>query len=141
MDRHLCALLKAMSFKELYRSTAKPSNLLNTVAEQRRQTIHVLPPSLQSSTIPAHIVRRSRNTREMCGGLPDPLYNLHFSSQNHPTRSFPPPAPPRRASNATDTHPSGVSADSVTGSTSGNAAADSVVGAPNDTVATEASNS
>ena len=88
MDRHLCALLKAMSFKHLYRSTAKPANVLNTVAEQNRQSTQILPPTPQSANIPPNIQRRSRNTRSMLGGIPDPLYNLHFSPAN-PSTSLP----------------------------------------------------
>jgi hypothetical protein len=80
MDRHLAALLKALSFKHLYRSTAKTVNILNTVAEPNRQTTQILPPTQQSVNIPDSISRRSRNTRELLGNLPNPLYDLRFSS-------------------------------------------------------------
>ena len=95
MDRHLAALLKALSFKHLYRSTAKTVNILNTVAESNRQTTQILPPTPHSVDIPEDISRRSRNTREMLANVPNPMYNLQFPVDAHP-------APPLRAN-----HPPG----------------------------------
>ena len=60
----------------LYRSTAKTSNLLNTVANTNRQTVHILPPSVHSVNIPELIPRRSRDRRAQLGGLPNPLFDL-----------------------------------------------------------------
>ena len=71
MDRHLAAFLKALSFPEEYRSTAKTVNILNTVANTRRQTTDILPPT-PSTDLPSDIRRRSRNVRANC-----PIYNLN----------------------------------------------------------------
>ena len=81
MDRHLAALLKALSFKSLYRPTSKSVNLLNTVADPSRQTTRVLPPSFQSVDISASSVgrRRGTNRRLRLGGQLNPLYNLQFT--------------------------------------------------------------
>jgi hypothetical protein len=79
MDRHLATLLKALSFPSQYKSTAKPVNLLNTVAVTRRQATDILPPT-NSSNFPTGIQRRSRNTRTMLSGRPNPIYDLNFSS-------------------------------------------------------------
>ena len=76
MDRHLAALLQGLSFKHFYTSTAKTVNMLNTVANTNRQTTQVLPPSQHSTDIPDGIERRSRDTRQMRGGLANPLYDL-----------------------------------------------------------------
>jgi hypothetical protein len=76
MDRHLAALLQGLSFKHFYTSTAKTVNILNTVANTNRQTTQVLPPSQHSTDIPDGIERRSRDTRQMRGGLANPLYDL-----------------------------------------------------------------
>ena len=102
MDRHLAAFLKALSFKHLYRSTAKTVNVLNTVADTRRQTTQVLPPTRHSADIPVIIERRGRNRRLNRAGLLDPLYNLDYSSvpappvpaQSAPTAAVRPAAPP-----------------------------------------------
>ena len=86
MDRHCAALLKALSFPHEYHATAKPVNILNTVAVSRRQTTDILPPSL-SVDIPSGIQnpRRSRNTR--LSGRVNPLYSLSLPSNddNHNT--------------------------------------------------------
>jgi len=69
MDRYLAALLKALSFPDDYKSTAKTVNILNTVAQTARQTTRILPPSQRSETIPVNIPRRSRDTRLQLGGM------------------------------------------------------------------------
>ena len=58
MDRHLATLLKALSFPSEYRSTAKPVNLLNTVAGTRRQATDILPPrmSVNFPSIPQQLI-------------------------------------------------------------------------------------
>ena len=81
MDRHLAALLEGLSFKHLYRSTAKTVNVLNTVADSNRQTLQVLPPNQQSVNIPFHQPRRSKNKRLRLSGQSNPLYDRNFSSQ------------------------------------------------------------
>ena len=94
MDRHLAALLQALSFKSMYKSTAKPANLLNTVAETNRQTTQALPPTQQSANIPQNIRRRGRNRRENRHGV-HPVYNLFaptrasFGSRDSPTAPLP----------------------------------------------------
>ena len=55
MDRHLASLLKALSFPDLYRSTAKTANILNTVAQPRRQMTRNLP----NTHLSDHIVNLS----------------------------------------------------------------------------------
>jgi hypothetical protein len=50
--------------------------MLNTVANTNRQTTQVLPPSHHSTDIPDVIERRSRDTRQIHGGLANPLYDL-----------------------------------------------------------------
>ena len=77
MDRHLAALLKCLSFQEEYRPTSKTVNVLNTVAETRRQTTDILPPTI-SVNVPPGIQRRSGNKRSSC-----PLYNLGSSAPTH----------------------------------------------------------
>ena len=84
MDGHLAALLKGLSFKQLYRSTAKPVNVLNTVAERARQTTQVLPPVRNSVDIPAFIERKGRKRRLTHGGVVNPLYDLDYSSVQAP---------------------------------------------------------
>ena len=86
MDRHCAALLKALSFPHEFHSTAKPVNILNTVAVSRRQTTDILPPSL-SADIPSGIQdpRRSRNTR--LSGRANPLYNLNLPSNDNENAS------------------------------------------------------
>ena len=86
MDRHLATLLKALSFPHLYRSTAKTSNLLNTVADSNRQTVHIHPPSVHSVDLPVFIPRRSRDRRAQLGGLPNPLYDLRSPATVHKRR-------------------------------------------------------
>ena len=56
MNRHCIALLQALSFKEMYRSTAKPVNVLNTVACSNRQVTQVLSQSskVDISDEPSH---------------------------------------------------------------------------------------
>ena len=98
MDRHLAALLVGLSFKANYRSTAKPVNVLNTVAEDSRQTTQALPPTHQSVDIPDHIVRRSRNRRLYRGGEINPLYDLSVPLSAQST--FPPNAPSVAASSS-----------------------------------------
>ena len=95
MDRHLSALLEALSFKHLYRSTAKTVNVLNTVADTSRQSTQVLPPTHTSADIPDNIERRGRDRRQHRGGLLDPLYDLDYSSVPVPppvTAAHPVPA-------------------------------------------------
>ena len=89
MDRHLAAFLKALSFKDLYSPTNKTVNILNTVAQPRRQTTRILPPTQASRDIPLNIPRRSRNTRRNLGGHLDPLYDLSFTASS-PAVSIPP---------------------------------------------------
>ena len=98
MDRHLAALLVGLSFKANYRSTAKPVNVLNTVAEHSRQTTQALPPTNQSVDIPDHIVRRSRIRRLYRGGEINPLYDLSVPLSAQST--FPPNAPSVAASSS-----------------------------------------
>ena len=61
LDRHLGALLKALSFPEAFRSRAHTVDLLNPAAPSERQLRLILPQD-QSSEIP-QCVRRSRDTR------------------------------------------------------------------------------
>ena len=63
MDCHIAALLQGLSFKTWYKSTAKPVNVLNIVADRSRQNTQALPPTPQSADIPINIVRRGRNRR------------------------------------------------------------------------------
>ena len=102
MDRHLAAFLMALSFKSLYKSTAKPVNVLNTVAETNRQNTQVLPPTQQSANIPINIRCRGRNRRENRNGV-NPVYNLSAPTYSGSRGSS--AAPP----------PSGSSASNVTG--------------------------
>ena len=76
MDRHLAALLKALSFPGEYRCTAKTVNVLNTVATASRQTTDILPPT-PSTNIPRDIPRRSRNCRANW-----PIYDLNYTANN-----------------------------------------------------------
>ena len=97
MCRHLAALLKGLSFKSEYKSTAKAPNLLNTVVGSRRQTADILPSSL-SVDLPSSILRRSRNRRSTVAGRPNPIYDLNSSSPSpSPSHSLPfssvPPLP------------------------------------------------
>ena len=92
MDRHLSAFLKGLSFKQEYRSTAKPCNVLNTVAETARQTTQVLPPARSSVDIPDNIERKGRNRRLKRGGALNPLYDLDYSSL--PAQALTHPVPP-----------------------------------------------
>ena len=118
MDRHLAALLEALSFKDRYRSTAKTVNVLNTVADTSRQTTQVLPPTHRSVNIPLNIVRRGRNRRLRLGGELNPLYDLSAptsSAQTASSSSTPsapaaaaapacPPPPTSGSSSATSSH-------------------------------------
>ena len=88
MDRHLATLLKGLSFLHLYRSTAKTSNLLNTVADPIRQSLHVLPPAQHSVNLPEVIPRRSKDRRARLGGLPNPLYDLRQPATVLPVRQL-----------------------------------------------------
>ena len=88
MDRHLATLLKGLSFPHLYRSTAKTSNLLNTVADPNRQSLHVLPPAQHSVNLPEVIPRRSKDRRARLGGLPNPLYDLRQPATVLPVRQL-----------------------------------------------------
>ena len=93
MDRHLAAFLMALSFKSLYKSTAKPVNVLNTVAETNRQNTRVLPPTQQSANIPINIRCRGRNRRENRNGV-NPVYNLSAPtySGSRGSSAAPPPS-------------------------------------------------
>ena len=82
MCRHLGVLLMGCSFPQAYKSTFRPANLLNTVAEVRRQTTTILPPTPTSQPIPDNIPRRSSNWRAT-----NPLYD---SSTTNPVTSTPP---------------------------------------------------
>ena len=74
MDRHEAALLKILSFPEEYRPTSKTVNILNTVAQPKRQMTKILPDMQQSKDIPLSVPRRSRNTRFNRNGSFNPLY-------------------------------------------------------------------
>ena len=82
MDRHCAALLLALSFKHMYTSTAKPVNVLNTVACTKRQMIVVPPQANVSADFPRHINRRGTNTRKKRQNKVNPLYNLSTSSSD-----------------------------------------------------------
>ena len=68
-DKHLAALLKAVSFCHHFRSTARVSDFLNTVSGDARQVRHALPTNMSSADMPVVVPRRSRDTRAR-----DPLY-------------------------------------------------------------------
>ena len=87
MDRHLAALLKALSFPEEYKCTAKPSNILNTVAGLRRQSTQILP-QVQSSDLPPQVYRRSKNTRLTYLGRTNPIYDLNTVNPEVNSSSF-----------------------------------------------------
>ena len=70
MDKHLASLLKALSFNQVYKSTARIPDMLNTVADPARQVILALPSARTSTDIPLNVQRRSRDTRRN-----DPLYS------------------------------------------------------------------
>ena len=74
MDRHEAALLKLLSFQDEYRPTSRTVNILNTVAQPKRQMIKILPNIDHSKNIPNFVARKSRNTRLMRKGSVNPLY-------------------------------------------------------------------
>ena len=88
MCRHLAALLMGLSFKHEYRSTFRRVNLLNTVADQERQSLVILPPITQSQDIPQLIPRRSRDWRRESSNL-----YATGSTQIARSRSTPPTQP------------------------------------------------
>ena len=95
MDRHLASLLKALSFPDLYRSTAKTANILNTVAQPMRQMTRILPNTQHSQDIPDQIFRRSQNSRLRVGGVVNPLYNLSYTpAARSSTTALPPTSAP-----------------------------------------------
>ena len=75
MCRHLGTLLCGVSFPQAYRSTFRSINLLDTVADVRRQTTMILPPTTTSQPIPENIPRRSVNVR-----AGQPLYDTSTAS-------------------------------------------------------------
>ena len=83
MDRHLAALLELCSFKFLYKPTNRTVNLLNTVADVRRQATSILPEST-SVDIPTNITRRSRDSRSN-----HPLYGGTQSSSRSQAAGVP----------------------------------------------------
>ena len=62
MDRHLAALLKALSFKQTFKSRARTIDLLNSVNPIDRQVRHVLPQAGPTRPIEP-CVRKSTDTR------------------------------------------------------------------------------
>ena len=118
MDRHPAALLKALSFPENFKSTAKTVNILNTVAETARQTTRILPPTQHSEAIPDNITRRSRNSRLQIAGRPNPLYDTNLPETlpsirlpfprhtSLPTNTPPSPCPPSFPNPTTPSSPS-----------------------------------
>ena len=82
MDRHQAALLKMLSFDEEYRSTSKPVNILNTVAQPIRQMTSILPNIANSVVIPDYVPRRSRNTRLTRNKNLNPIYDLGCETSN-----------------------------------------------------------
>ena len=80
----MSAVLEGLSFKEFFKSTAKPVNVLNTRFENNRQTTDALPPTLSSVDIPDLIHRRDRNRRIATRGPINPLYNLSVINDIHP---------------------------------------------------------
>ena len=126
MDRHCAAFLKALSFKDLYKPTSKTVNVLNTVADQSRQTTEAMPPLQHSANIPENIVRRGQNRRVKKTGMIHPIYDINNShlpfppslpsvpsagSSCPPNRpSAPTPGPPLRPSSPPSGPPLGPSA-------------------------------
>ena len=108
MDRHLAALLKALSFPEEYKCTAKPSNVLNTVVGSRRQSTHILP-LVPSADLPSRVTRRSKNTRSIYSGRANPIYNLNIpASEANPSSSSLVTDTSRHSSHS---HPSDIDSD------------------------------
>ena len=64
MCRHLAAVMMALSFPELFKSTAKNVSIHNPVALPSNQCLVALPRSQQSRDIPQQVGRRSRDTRK-----------------------------------------------------------------------------
>ena len=73
MDRHIAGFLIGLSFKQTYEPSAKIVNTLNTVAEENRLCTDILPPMMQSSSIPVTSARRSQDSRDPSIHF---LYNL-----------------------------------------------------------------
>ena len=71
--RHLAVLLKTMSFRNVFKSTARGIDLLNTVVEDSRQALRILPPVDVSTNLPVNVRRRSENKRP---GRLNPVYNI-----------------------------------------------------------------
>ena len=84
-DRHLACLLKALSFRELFRSTARNIDLFNTQADDSRQLMRVLPEMSASVPFPANVPRRTANWRPNAGGITGVLYNLSQSGSSATT--------------------------------------------------------
>ena len=80
--KHLAALLKALSFPYLFKSTARGIDLLNSVVDDARQVVRILPSADVSAAILQNVVRRSQNTRTNVGGNINPLYDTSNSSSN-----------------------------------------------------------
>ena len=118
--KHLAALLKAISFRESYRNTARGIDLLNTVAEDSRQAIQILPDPRISSQLPQNVRRKTwRNRRTTIGGQINPLYNF-LSTSSVQTTVVRTPATIGSSVAASGTSPtsSAASASSATGSAS-----------------------
>ena len=86
--KHLAAMLKLVSFPDQYRSTGRGIDLLNTMADNSRQVVRVLPSADVSAAIPQNIPYRSQNTRTFVGGILNPLYDTRMPN--------PLPMPPAR---------------------------------------------
>ena len=87
--KHLSALLKALSFPDQYRCTARGIDLLNTVVDDTRQVLRILPSSDLSAAIPQNIHRRSVNRRTTIGGVINPLYDTTTSAPTPSNTSAP----------------------------------------------------
>ena len=126
MDRHLAALLIALSFPEFFKSTAKNVRVLNPVALPTSQCLIALPRAQQSRDIPQQVGRRTRDRRTadtsplyVYGPLPPPPSGSGQSlALPPPSRNSPaPPASSGPTASSGTTGSSGTSATVISGTT------------------------
>ena len=74
MDKHCATLFCALAFRHTYVSKARLATVLNPVATDSRQGLIIMPPSDQSSNIPANIPRKNPGDTR----LNNPFYQGEF---------------------------------------------------------------